>query len=326
MTAIRTAHIVAAAALVMWAASPTSAQAQAYPNKPVRIVVPIAAGGVADIASRAFALKASEGAQNVNIIVENRGGAAGVPGTDAVAKSPADGYTLLTGHHGVLSILPHMQKLPYDPAKDFVPVVNLITVPNILVVHPSVPAKNVKELIAYAKANPGKLTYASQGVGTTGHIGGELFKQATGVDIVHVPYKGAAPAAQDLIAGHVHMMFDVVALARAHIKENRVRAIGIATKQRSDALPDVPTLMEQGLDVELTAWFGLVAPAGTPKEAIDWINQAANKAFAQPKDRERFVATGAFMPLGTPESFGAHIASETKKFGEVIRKAGIKMQ
>jgi tripartite-type tricarboxylate transporter receptor subunit TctC len=309
--------------LTAFAAGPT--QAQDFPSKPIKIVVPIAAGGVADIVSRVFAGKIGEGGK-ITVVVENRGGAAGVPATDAVAKSPPDGYTLLTGHHGVLSILPHLQKLPYDPATELVPVVNMITVPNILTVNPSVPAKNLKELIAYAKANPGKLTYASQGVGTTGHIGGELFKLTAGVDITHVPYKGAAPAQQDLVAGHVSMMFDVVPLAIAGIKDGRVRAIGIATKERASVLPEVPTLIEQGTPIELTAWFGLMAPAGTPKEAIAWFNHEANRVLGTPEVRGRFTGQGAVLPLGTPEAFGAHIASETAKFGEVIRKANIKVQ
>jgi tripartite-type tricarboxylate transporter receptor subunit TctC len=300
------------------------AQGQDYPSKTIKIVVPIAPGGIADIVSRLFAQKAGEGGKHT-VIVENRTGGAGVPGTDAVAKSPADGYTFLTGHHGVLSILPHLQKLPYDPVKDFVPVVNMIMVPNILTVNPSVPAKNVKELIAYAKANPGKLTYASQGVGTTGHIGGELFKLAAGIDIAHVPYRGAAPAAQDLIAGHVHMMFDVVPLALAAIRDNRVRALGVATKQRVNVLPDVPTLVEQDLPIELTAWFGLLAPTGTPKAAIEWVNREANKALSTPDVRDRFGKTGGILVLGSAESFGAHIAAETKKFGDVIKRANIKI-
>ncbi len=305
-----------------FAAVPT--HAQDYPSKPVRIIVPIAAGGVADIVTRVLGAKLGEDGKTT-IVVENRGGAAGVPATDAVAKSPADGYTLLTGHHGVLSILPHLQKLPYDPAKELVPVINMIMVPNILTVHPSVPAKDLKELIAYAKANPGKLTYASQGVGTTGHIGGELFKLSAGVDITHVPYKGAAPAQQDLVAGHVHMMFDVVPLAIAGIKDGRVRAIGIATKERAGVLPDVPTMVEQGQPIELTAWFGVMAPAGTPKEAIAWLNREANRALGTADVRARFTGQGGVLPLGTPESFGAHIESETKKFGDVIQKANIKV-
>lgn len=302
-----------------------SAMAQDFPSKPVKVIVPIAAGGVADIVTRVFAGKLGEDGKTT-VVVENRGGAAGVPATEAVAKSPPDGYTLLTGHHGVLSILPHLQKLPYDPAKELVPVINMIMVPNILTVHPSVPAKNLKELIAYAKANPGKLTYASQGVGTTGHIGGELLRLTAGIDIVHVPYKGAAPAQQDLVAGHVMMMFDVVPLAIAGIKDGRVRAIGIATKERAGVLPDVPTMIEQGLPIELTAWFGLMAPAGTPKEVVGWLNREANRVLGTPDVRARFTGQGAVLPLGTPEAFGAHIAAETKKFGDVIQKANIKIQ
>jgi tripartite-type tricarboxylate transporter receptor subunit TctC len=301
------------------------AMAQDFPSKPIKVIVPIAAGGVADIVTRVLSAKIGEEGKTT-VVVENRGGAAGVPATEAVAKSPADGYTLLTGHHGVLAILPHLQKLPYDPAKELVPVVNMIMVPNILTVHPSVPAKDLKELIAYAKANPGKLTYASQGVGTTGHIGGELLKLSAGIDITHVPYKGAAPAQQDLVAGHVLMMFDVVPLAIAGIKDGRVRAIGIATKERAAVLPDVPTIVEQGLPIELTAWFGLMAPAGTPKEAVTWLNREANRVLGTPDVRGRFTGQGGVLPLGTPESFGAHIAAETKKFGDVIQKANIKIQ
>ena len=201
-------------------------------------------------------------------------------GTNEVAKAPADGYTFLVGNHAVLSMLPHLQKIPYDPVKSFTPVFLAVTVPNILVVHPSVPAKDVKELIAYAKANPGKLTYASQGVGASGHIAGELFKLNAGVDITHVPYKGAAPAAQDLAAGHVSMMFDVVSLALGPIHAGRVRPLAVATKQRVGVLPDVPTMTEQGSPVEVGAWFGFLAPAGTPPAAIAFLNREANKVFS----------------------------------------------
>jgi tripartite-type tricarboxylate transporter receptor subunit TctC len=300
------------------------ARSQDYPSKPIKIIVPIAPGGVADIVTRVVAQKASEDGKHT-VIVENRAGGGGVPGSDAVAKSAPDGYTLLTGFHGPLSILPHLQKLPFDPTKDLVPVINMIMVPNILTVHPSIPANNVKELIAYAKANPGKLTYASQGVGATGHIGGELIKLLTGIEMTHVPYRGAAPASQDLIAGHVSMMLDVVPLAIGPIKDGRVRAIGVATKERVSVLPDVPTLTEQGLPLEMTAWFGLLAPAGTPKVAIEWVNREANKALSAPDSRARFSASGAVLPLGTPEAFGAHIAAETKKFGDVIKRANIKI-
>ena len=194
--------------------------------------------------------------------------------------------------------------------------------PNILVVHPSVPANSLQELIAYAKANPGKLTYASQGIGASGHIAAELLKLHAGIDIVHVPYKGAAPAAQDLAAGHVSMMFDVVSLALPQIQSGRVRPLGVATKQRVAVLPDVPTLTEQGMPVEVGAWFGMLAPAGTPPDAIAWLNREASKVFSAPDTRGRFVQQGAAVPLGTPESFGKFIEAESTRYGDVIRRAG----
>jgi len=192
------------------------------------------------------------------------------------------------------------------------------------VVHPSVPAKTLPELIAYARANPGKLTYASQGVGASGHIAGELLKQAADIDIVHVPYRGAAPAAQDLAAGHVSMMFDVVSLALGPIKAGVVRPLGVAAKERVAVLPDVPTLAENGYPMEVGAWFGMLAPASTPRPIIAWLNREANKVFAASDARDRFVSQGATMPLGTPEMFRDFIAAQTARFGEVIRRAGIK--
>jgi tripartite-type tricarboxylate transporter receptor subunit TctC len=200
-----------------------------------------------------------------------------------------------------------------------------VTVPNILVVHPSVPTKDVKKLIAYAKANPGKLTYASQGVGASGHIAGELFKLHAGVDITHVPYKGAAPAAQDLAAGHVSMMFDVVSLALGPIQAGRVRPLGVATKQRVSVLPDLPTLTEQGAPVEIGAWFGLLAPAGTPPAAVAWVSREASKVFSTPEGSDRFVKQGAAVPLLATDAFAKFIQSESERYGEVIRRAGIKI-
>jgi tripartite-type tricarboxylate transporter receptor subunit TctC len=258
------------------------------------------------------------------MVVENRTSGAGVVAADAVAKAPPDGYLLLVGNQGLLSIRPHLTKLPYDTTKDLAPVVLLVTVPNILVVHPSVPAKNLQELIAYAKANPGKLSYASQGVGASGHIAGELFKQAAGIEITHVPYRGAAPAAQDLAAGHVSMMFDVVSLALGPLNAGAVRALGVASTERVATLPNVPTMAEQGYPMEIGAWFGLVAPAGTPPAVISWLNREANAVFSKPDARDRFVSQGASMPLGTPEAFGQFIAAQTRRFEDVIVRAGIK--
>jgi tripartite-type tricarboxylate transporter receptor subunit TctC len=304
----------------------TPVSADTYPSKPIKVIVPTAPAGVGDQISRLLQQKLGEAANPATLVVENRPGAAGVLGTNEVAKAAPDGYTFLVGNHAVLAMLPHLQKVPYDPFKSFDPVILGVTVPNILVVHPSVPAKSVQELVAYAKANPGKLTYASQGVGASGHIAAELFKLNAGVDITHVPYKGAAPAAQDLAAGHVSMMFDVVSLALGPIQAGRVRPLGVATKQRVSVLPDVPTLAEQGQPVEVGAWFGFFAPAGTPPAAIAWLNREATKVFSAPDMSARFVNQGASMPLGTPESFARFLDAESNRYGDVIRRAGIKME
>jgi tripartite-type tricarboxylate transporter receptor subunit TctC len=317
--------LVTAALVLALASSPSSAQD--YPKQPIKIVVPLAAGGMADIFARTFAQKVGE-STGATIVVENRTGGGGAIGADAVAKAPADGYTLLMGFHAVLTILPQLgAKLTYDPAKDFTPVALVAVVPNVLVVNPGLPVKSVKELIDYAKANPGKVTYASQGNGSTGHMGGEQFRLAAGVEIVHVPYRGAAPAIQDLVAGHTMMMFDILSLALPQIKEGKMRALAMVAPQRVKVAPDVPTMGEAGLPaVEGGPWFGLVAPAGTPRPVIEWLNREAKKAFSAPDVRDRFVAQGVEFALGSPDDFGAHIAADTKRWGEVIRRAGIKLE
>jgi tripartite-type tricarboxylate transporter receptor subunit TctC len=320
MKALRTALCAVAATIF----STVFAAAQDYPSKPIKLIVPTAPAGIGDIVARLLQQKLGE--QGVTVVVENRPGAAGVIGTNEVAKAPADGYTFLVGNHAVLSMLPHLQKIPYDPFKNFDPAILLITVPNILVIHPSVPAKSVKELIAYAKANPGKLTYASQGVGASGHIAGELFKLHAGIDITHVPYKGAAPAAQDLAAGHVSMMFDVVSLALGPIHAGRVRPLAVATNKRVGVLPDVPTMTEQGSPVEVGAWFGFLAPAGTPPIAIAYLNREANKVFSTAEGRDRFVKQGAAVPLLSTDAFAKFMQGESDRYGDVIRKAGIKIE
>ena len=312
------------AALVAFALTP--AQAQDYPLRTIKFIVPTAPAGIGDILPRLFQQKLSESGSTAGIVIENRPGAAGVVGVTEVARAAPDGYTMLMGNHAVLAIRPHLGPVPYDPFKSFDPVALLVTVPNILVVHPSVPVKSVQELIGYAKANPGKLTYASQGVGSSGHIAGELFRLQAGIDIVHVPYKGAAPAAQDLAAGHVSMMFDVVSLALPSIQGGRVRAIGVATKQRVNVVPDVPTMAEQGMPVEAGAWFGMLAPAGTPKAAIAWVNREVNKVYAVPATSSRFLNQGAAMPLGTPEDFGKYILAESNRYGDIVKRAGIKLE
>ena len=302
-----------------------AAHGQDYPTRPIKMLVPAAPGGIGDILPRIFGQKLAESGSHT-VVVENRTAGAGVVAAEAIAKAPPDGYTLLVGNQGLLSIRPQLAKVPYDPVKDFAPIVLLVSVPNILVVHPSVPAQSLQELLAYARANPGKLTYSSQGIGASGHIAAELLKLAAGVDITHVPFRGAAPAAQALAAGHVHMMFDVVSLALGPIQSGTVRAIGVASQERVGVLPDVPTLGEQGFPGEIGAWFGLLAPAGTPPAVIGWLNREANRVFTTPDTRKQFVAQGAAMPLGRPEDFTRHIADNTARFGEVIRRAGIKVE
>jgi tripartite-type tricarboxylate transporter receptor subunit TctC len=300
--------------------------AQTYPSQPIKIIVATPAGGIADLVGRTLAQKLGEAGKIA--VVENRTGGSGAIAAEAVAKAPADGYTLFIGMHQTNAILPNlMAKLPYDAIKDFVPITNIVGSANILVVHPDVPAKSVAELIAHAKANPGKLTYASQGNGSSGHIVGEQFKQVAGVDIVHVPYRGAAPAIQDLVAGHVSIMFDIVPLARAQLTAGKVRALAVASPQRLSAVPDVPTMAEVGLpELEGGPWFGLMAPAGTPRAVIDWLNAEARKAFEAPDVRERFLSQGMTLPLGTPEEYAAYVAAEHKRWGDIIRKAGIRVE
>ena len=307
-------------------AAATPGRAQDYPSRPIRIVVPLAPGGMADILARTIAAKITE-STNHSIVVENRTGGAGVIGADAVAKSPPDGYTLLMGLHATQAILVHLQKLPYDPAKDFAPVIHVATVPNVLLVHNSVPANSLSELIAYAKANPDKLTFASQGNGSTGHMIGEQFKVAAGIALTHVPYRGGAPASQDLVAGHVSMLFDIVPLAVSNLQSGKVRALAVCAAERVKVLSDVPTIAEAGLPgMEAGAWFGLFAPVGTPPGAVAWMNSEARKAFAASDVRERFAGQGAVLPLGPPEAFGAHVAAETERWGALIRRAGIKTE
>jgi tripartite-type tricarboxylate transporter receptor subunit TctC len=313
-----------ALALVIAAAAP--ARAQDYPAKPVKIIVSLAPGGLADMFARMFAQHVSERTGQA-VVVENRTGAAGVVGAEAAAKAPADGYTLYLGLHSTIAILQYLNpKLPYDPANDFVPIVHIASLPNLLVVHPSVPAHSVAELVAYAKSKPGALSYASQGNGSSGHMAGEQFKLLTGTDIVHVPYRGAAPAVQDLLGGRVQMMFDTVTLQAPHISAGAVRALAVTATERVGLLPDVPTTVEAGLpEMQGGAWFGLFAPAGTPPDVVAWLNGAARDAFMAPAVRARMASQGAQLPLGPPEQFAAFIAAERQRWSEVIRRANIRL-
>jgi tripartite-type tricarboxylate transporter receptor subunit TctC len=312
------------ALLVALAAAPVAAQD--YPTKPVRIIA-AAQGGLTELMPRTLAAELHK-KTGQPWIIEPKLGAGGVIGAEYVMKQPADGYTLFVGFTGVFSVLPALgAKLPFDVDKDFEPIVLMATVPNILVVHPSVPANSVKELIALAKAKPDSLTYASQGVGSSGHITGEQFKQATGTQILHIPYKGAAPAIQDLLGGQVSMLFDVVPFALANIRGGRVRALAVATEKRVAVLPDVPTMGEAGVPgMEGGAWFALYAPAGTPKHIIEFINREANQILGTPEFRSRMAAQGVDVPLGSPQDLRAFVHQRTETWRGVARHANIKLE
>jgi tripartite-type tricarboxylate transporter receptor subunit TctC len=298
-------------------------RAQPSPSQPIKIVVGVPAGGLGDLAARILAQKLSE--KGHPTIVENRLGGNGIVATDAVAKSRPDGITLIMGNHSTLAILPHLTRVGYDPEKDLAPIALLLTVPNVAVVKPALPVTSMQELVAYGKAN--RLTNATQGIGASGHLIGEQFRQLTGIDLVHVHYRGAAPALQDVLAGHVDMMFDVVALTREHALSGQVRALAVLSPQRNSVLPNVPTAAEAGFAaLEGGAWFGLMAPAGTPRALIDWFNAESRKAFEAPEAIERLSKQGLQLPLGTPENFAALIATESRRWGDVIRKGGIKME
>ena len=303
------------------------AQAQeAWPAKPIRLVVPFPAGGTTDIIGRVVAGELGK-AFGGSAIVENRAGAGGNIGSEAVARSAPDGYTLLVctvGTHGINSSL--YSKLSFDPVKDFAPVTLLATVPNVLVVHPSVKANNVKELIALAKANPGRLNYASSGNGTSIHLSGELFKTMTGTFMTHIPYRGSAPAVADLLAGQVDLMFDNLPSALPHIKAGKLRALGVTSAARSAALPDVPTIAEAGVPgYEASSWFGLVAPAGTPAPIVAKLQQTIAKSFGNPQVRERLQGQGA-EPVGNPpEAFARYIQDEIAKWAKVVKASGARV-
>jgi tripartite-type tricarboxylate transporter receptor subunit TctC len=323
---LRTRLTLFAATLALGSALAAAAASGAdYPSRTIKIVISQPPGGLMDILPRIFGQKVSETTRQP-VVVENRLGGNGAVAGAEVARSNPDGYTLMMGFHGLNAMLPHMtDKLSFDPNHAFAPVLYILTVPNILVINPSVPANSLAELIVYAKANPGKVTFASQGAGSSGHVAGEMFKQLAGIDIVHVPYRGAAPAQQAVIAGDVTMLFDTVTAAMEPVKAGKMRALAVTAPTRVTAVDNVPTMAEAGLPLEMSAWFGLMAPAGTPQDIIAWLNREAIRVFSTPTIRDLYVSQGASFPLGTPEDFGAHIAREFQKWGPVIRQANIRI-
>ena len=296
-----------------------------YPNKPVKVIVAFPPGQATDQAARAIAQKLSENLGQ-QFFVENKPGAASIIGSEAAAKSPNDGYTLFMGSSGSLAVNPGMYaKLPYDPIKDFVPISLALKVPFFVVVHPSVPAGSVKELVGYLKANPGKLNFGSAGNGASNHLSAELFKSVAGVDIVHVPYKGSPPAVTDLLAGQIGLMFETGPLIMPHVKSGRLKVLAVGSAQRSLAAPDLVTVAESGYPgFETVGWAGLLAPAGTPKEIVAKLNAQVVRILSQREVTDRFVTLGAELLSSSAEDFGAYIRSETAKWGKVIRDSGAK--
>ena len=311
---------------VAFSAFAAASFAQTYPNRPVRLVVPFPAGGTTDILARAIAQKLSE-SLGQSFVVDNRPGAGGNIGSDVVAKSAPDGYTLLMGTVGTHAINPGLYpKMPYDHVKDFAPVVLVAGVPNVLVVNPNVPVKTV---VALAKDKPGSINFASSGSGTSIHLSGELFKSLTGTQITHVPYKGSSPALTDLIGGQVQIMFDNLPSAMPHIKGGTLRAIALTSSKRAPALPDLPTIAESGIPslagFEASSWFGIFAPAGTPREVVTRINAEANRALQSPEMKEKLLAQGAEAVGNTPEYFADYIRAETTKWAKVVKDSGAKV-
>jgi len=302
------------------------AAAQEYPSRTVKLIVPFAAGATNDIVGRLIMQKLGEQFRQP-FVVENRTGGSGIPGVEAVAKAAPDGYTLLLGNTSSLGIqISLFSKLPYDPRTDFEPISVVAVSPSVLVVHPSVPASNMSELVAYLKANPGKVNYASPGNGTPFHLSGELFKAQTGTSMVHVPYKGAAPAVADLLAGQVQLLFDNIPNVLPHIRAGKLRAIVSTGSTRLSTLPEVPTLAEAGFrGAESVSWFAVVAPRGTPRAIINTLHGGIVKLVAQPEVRQRLIELGAEPVGSSPEETAAHIRSEISKWARVVKESGARV-
>ena len=301
------------------------ALAQAWPARQVRFVVPFPAGGATDIYARALAQKLGD-ALGQSVVVDNKPGAGGAIGSELVAKSAPDGYTILMASISTHSIGPALNpKLPYDPVKDFTPVIHLADATNVLLVSPGLPVNNVRELITYAKANPGKLNYGSSGVGTISHLAGEQFKMATGTFIVLIPYKGTGLVIPDLIAGQINMIFDNVASALPHIRSGKVKVLGLSQLKRSTLLPDIPTIDESGVKgFESSSYFGVFAPPGTPQPVVQRLNAEINKILMTADFRERLASLGGEPAGGRPEDLTRLIVKERTKYAEIIKRAGIK--
>jgi tripartite-type tricarboxylate transporter receptor subunit TctC len=313
--------------VVLFLAFIGTASGQSYPAKPIHLIVPFTPGGTTDIMARTIGQKWTEfwGKQ---VVIDNRPGAGGTVGVEAAAKSAPDGYTVLVGHIGTMAVNPALYpKLPYDPLKSFAPVVQISFVPSVLVVHPSVPAKTVAELISLVKANPGKFNYSSAGGGSAAHLSMEYFKLQTGTDIVHVPYKGTAPSLTDLVGGQVAMTMTGAPAVMPHVRAGRLRALGVSSTFRIEVAPELPTIAESGVPgFDATQWYGILVPAGTPRDIVMTLNAATRRIMQSNEVKERLAGEGAIAASGTPEEFGDLIRREMARWGEVVRKAGMKVE
>jgi tripartite-type tricarboxylate transporter receptor subunit TctC len=324
--------LVCALSALVLAVTAVDARAQdpaaGFPARTIRIVVPFPPGGVTDRLARVVAQKMQEN-WGQPAVVENRPGASGMIAAETVAKSAPDGYTLMMGHIGTHAInVSLFSKLPYDPVKDFAPVSLLVSVPNVLLVHPSVPANSVQELVALAKARPGTLNFASPGSGTSGHMSAELFKSLAGIDIVHVPYKGPGPALQDLVAGQVNMLFDTVASSMPQVRGGKVKGLAVTTRERSAIAPDVPTMAESGVaGYEIAPWFAAYAPAGTPPAVVNKLQAEMARILRLPEVRTAFVdQQGMTLIASSPAELGAHTQREIAKWAQVVKATGAKAE
>jgi tripartite-type tricarboxylate transporter receptor subunit TctC len=316
-----------AVAIALASFAMSNAVAQSYPTRAVRLVTPYAPGGGTDIIARAIAQKMTE-TLGQSVVVENRTGGGGIVGTEVAAKAPADGYTLLMGTTGPLALNPHLYaKLPYDTLRDFIPIILVAKAQHMLAVHPSVPAKSVKELIAFAKANPDKLTFSSGGAGGSSQLSGELFKLLAGVKMLHVPYRGTGPAAVAVVTGEVGLSFVDVLTTLPHVKSGRVRGLAVSGATRTQVAPELPTIAEAGLKgYESGVWYGVLAPAKTPRDVVTRLNAELSKILRDPAVRSRLAAEGSDVAGGTPEEFADYIQLELGRWGRVVKVANVRLE
>jgi tripartite-type tricarboxylate transporter receptor subunit TctC len=316
-----------AVAVLLGLAGAWQARAQDYPNRPITLVIPFAPGGSTSIVGRVIADKMSQ-LLGQGIVVDNRPGAGGTVGTKAVAKSEPDGYTILLGYTGTLAIGPSLYKdAGYDPRKSFAPIGLIGNAPSVLAVHPSFPANSVAELIAYARANPGKVNFGSAGVGSVNHITGEYFARSAGITLVHIPYKGTGPALTDLLGGHIPMALAPIPAVHANVTAGLLRALAVTGKARSGLMPDVPTISEAGLTgFEASLYYGLVAPAGTPHAAIERLSKALQAALVSDEVKKQLALDGTEISFGTPEEYAAFIDRDEKKWAELVKASGVEQE